>query len=192
VSQVQQGRTMMLLPNCHLARFGGCRSLLSCATAPAIPFCRAARPALRISTSRAARWAIGFRICLALIIEILPRVTKGRTSTMTDKPNGNEHRWGRRIAVDIPVQVAAKASPAIHGQLKNVSLSGALMEADHELLLHASIEVSIEPAETGHSPRKVMARVTRKSKNAVGVEWCEFAPSAVKDLLRSPSIRLPL
>ena len=111
---------------------------------------------------------------------------------MTDQLNGNGHRWGQRIEVDIPVQVAAQASPRIHGHLKNLSLSGALMEADHELRLHAYIEVSIKLPEAGRSTMRVMARVARKLKDAVGVEWCEFAPSSVKDLLRSPSIRLPL
>ena len=94
--------------------------------------------------------------------------------------------------MDIPVHVAAHASPAIHGHLKNLSLSGAFMEADHELRLHAYIEVSIKLPETGRRTMRIMARVTRKLKDAVGVEWCEFAPSTVKDLLRSPSIRLPL
>jgi hypothetical protein len=106
---------------------------------------------------------------------------------MTDQLNGNGNRWGQRIAVDIPVQVAAQASPAIHGHLKNLSLSGALMEADHELRLHAYIEVSIKLPEAGRSTMKVMARVARKLKDAVGVEWCEFAPNSVRDLLRSPS-----
>jgi hypothetical protein len=108
----------------------------------------------------------------------------------TDPPTG--HRWGQRIPVDIPVQVAAEASPPIHGHLKNISLSGALMEADRELRLHAYIELSIEFPEAGRSAVRVMARVTRKFNDTVGVEWCEFAPTAVKDLLRSPSIRLPL
>jgi hypothetical protein len=112
--------------------------------------------------------------------------------TMTDQLIGNGHRWGQRIAVDIPVQVAAHATPAIRGHLKNLSLSGALMEADHELRLHAYIEISIMLPETGRRATRVMARVTRKSKDAVGVEWCEFAPNTVKDLLRSPSIQLPL
>jgi glucosamine 6-phosphate synthetase-like amidotransferase/phosphosugar isomerase protein len=111
---------------------------------------------------------------------------------ITDQLTGNGNRWGQRIAVDIPVQVAAHASPAIHGHLKNVSLSGALMEADHELRLHAYIEINIKLTKTGRSAIRVMARVTRKLKDAVGVEWCEFAPNAVKDLLRSPSIQLPL
>ena len=111
---------------------------------------------------------------------------------MTNQLTGNGHRWGQRIAVDIPVKVAAHASPTIHGHLRNLSLSGALIEADHELRLHAYIEVSIMHPETGRSAMRVMARVTRELEGAIGIEWCEFAPSAVKDLLRSPSVRLPL
>jgi PilZ domain len=110
---------------------------------------------------------------------------------MQDQLTGNGHRWGQRIAVDIPVQVAANDSPAIHGHLKNLSLSGALLEVDHELRQHAYIEVNIKLAGTRHNAVRIMARVTRKLKDAAGIEWCEFAPSAVKDLLRSPSIRLP-
>jgi hypothetical protein len=100
---------------------------------------------------------------------------------------GNGQRWSRRIPVDIPVQVAAVGSPTIHGHLKDLSLSGALLTTDHALPLHAYIEISIKPLETGHDTVKVMARVTRNLEGGVGLEWCEFAPSAVTDLLRSPS-----
>jgi PilZ domain len=89
--------------------------------------------------------------------------------------------------VDIPVQVAAVGSPTIHGPLNNLSLSGALVTTDHALPLHAYIEISIGPLETRHGAVRVMARVTRNLEGGVGVEWCEFAPSAVTDLLRSPS-----
>lgn len=110
---------------------------------------------------------------------------------MQHQLTGNEHRWGERIRVNIPVQVAAHASPALEGHLKNLSLSGALMAANRELLLHALIKVSIKPTPS-KGGAEIMAHVTRKLKDAVGLEWCEFAPRAVKDLLRSPSIRLPL
>jgi PilZ domain len=110
---------------------------------------------------------------------------------MMDQLTRNERRWCQRFPVDIPVQVAAHASAAVQGRLKNLSLSGALVQAEHELCMHAHIEVRIALPKTGRSAARVMARVTRKFKDAVGVEWCEFAPSAVKDLLRSPSIRLP-
>jgi hypothetical protein len=68
---------------------------------------------------------------------------------MTDQLVGNGLRWGQRISVNIPVQVAAQASPAIRGHLKSISLSGALMEADHELRLHAYIEVSYQAPGNG-------------------------------------------
>ena len=108
---------------------------------------------------------------------------------MTDQLTGSRHRWGQRVAVDIPVQVAACALPAIHGRLKNLSLSGALIEAEHELRLLTYIEVSITLPETGRRAR-VMARVAREVGGAVGLEWCEFAPRTVKDLLRSPCARI--
>lgn len=110
--------------------------------------------------------------------------------TMRDSLNGNEHRWGERIPVNIPVQVAVPASPAVEGHLRDLSLSGALMTANREFRLHTVIKVSIKhpPNESG---AEIMAQVTRKLKDAVGLEWCEFAPRAVKDLLRSAPIRLP-
>jgi PilZ domain len=100
---------------------------------------------------------------------------------------GSGQRSSRRIAVDIPVRVAADGSPTIHGHLKNLSLSGALLITDDVLRLHAYIEISIEPLETRHDAVRIMARVTRNLERGVGVEWCEFAPNAVTDLLRSPS-----
>jgi hypothetical protein len=110
---------------------------------------------------------------------------------LTNQLTGNGRRWGQRIELDIPVRVAAHASPTIHGRLKNLSLSGALIEADHELRLLTYIEVSITLPDTGRRAR-VMARVAREVGGAIGLEWCEFAPVAIKDLLRSHSIRLPV
>jgi hypothetical protein len=104
--------------------------------------------------------------------------------------NGMEHRWGERVRVNIPVHVSAPALPGFVGCMKNLSLSGALMKANCELRLHSLIEVRIE---LPSSPRAtvVMAHVSRKLKEGVGIEWCEFAPTVVKDLLRSPSVRFP-
>ena len=105
---------------------------------------------------------------------------------------GSGHRWGQRIAVDIPVQVTASPLAAIQGHLKNLSLSGALLEMDYKLPLHAYIAISVKPPGMGDSATTVMARVIRQLKDSVGVEWCEFAPTPVKDLLRSPSVRIPV
>lgn len=106
--------------------------------------------------------------------------------------NNMEHRWGKRVRVDIPVQVSAQAAlPGIDGCLRNISLSGAFMSANCDLRLNAVIEISIALPPPAQGDAVIKAHVTRKLKEAVGVEWCEFAPSVVKDLLRSPAIRLP-
>jgi hypothetical protein len=76
--------------------------------------------------------------------------------------------------------------------MRNLSLSGALLRIDANLRLNALIEVSVELPQPSHLPAILLAHVSRKGKQNVGIEWCEFAPIVVKDLLRSPSMRLPL
>jgi hypothetical protein len=75
--------------------------------------------------------------------------------------------------------------------MKNLSLSGALMKANVDLGLHSLIKVSIKMPSTWQRAEPIRAYVSRRTKEGVGVEWCEFAPTIIKDLLRSPSIPLP-
>jgi hypothetical protein len=110
---------------------------------------------------------------------------------MAQIPNGIEHRWGERVRVDIPVHVTAPSSAAVDGHMKNLSLSGALMKADCDLRLHLLIDVHIEVPAPSPRTGVVKAYVSRKLPEGVGIEWCQFAPPIVKDLLRSPSIRFP-
>ena len=105
--------------------------------------------------------------------------------------NGLEHRWGARVAVNIPVHVSAATLAGADGCMKNLSLSGALMKSDCDFRLHALIEVRIELPPPSPRAAVVKAHVSRKLKEGVGIEWCEFAPNIVKDLLRSPSVRYP-
>jgi hypothetical protein len=106
--------------------------------------------------------------------------------------NGFEHRWGERFRVNIPVHVSAAALAKVDGCLKNLSLSGALVKSGCDLRLHTLIEVRIALPPPLPRVAVVKAHVSRKLKEGVGIEWCEFAPNIVKDLLRSPSVRLPL
>lgn len=108
---------------------------------------------------------------------------------MDKRWQGKESRWGDRVKVDIPVRVSVNALSG-DGCMQNLSLSGALVKADVDLGMHALVQVKIMIS----SPYKaavITAHVSRKTKEGIGVEWCEFAPSIVKDLLRSPSIALP-
>jgi PilZ domain len=102
---------------------------------------------------------------------------------------GKDSRWGDRVRVNIPVQVSANALSA-HGCMKNLSLSGALVKADVDLGMHALIQVNIEVSSPSPRAAAITAYISRKDKQGIGVEWCEYAPSIVKDLLRSPSIPL--
>lgn len=110
---------------------------------------------------------------------------------MTPFPHNLEHRWGERVRVSIPVEVSARPIAGIDGRLKNLSLSGALINADFDLKLYAVIEVSIKLPPPSQHDAVIKAQITRKLKENIGVEWCEFAPRAVKDWLRWAASRPP-
>jgi hypothetical protein len=110
--------------------------------------------------------------------------------TLTPSRNGMEHRSGERIEVELPVMVSADQKRAIRGRMQNLSLSGALLRIDADLRLHSLVEVCVElPTPSGHAAR-LLAHVSRKSKKDVGIEWAEFSPIVVKDLLRSSAMWL--
>jgi hypothetical protein len=104
---------------------------------------------------------------------------------------GKDSRWGDRVKVNIPVRLSTNAWASADACMRNLSLSGALVKADVNLGLHSLIEVSIKMPSPSQRAEAVAAYVSRKVKEGVGIEWCEFAPNVIKDLLRSPSIPLP-
>ncbi len=99
--------------------------------------------------------------------------------------NELEHRWGERFALDLPVQLAVNTVSGIDARLKNVSLSGALLEADFALRIHTVIDIKV-PMPLSRQPATVLkAYVIRKFNDKVGIEWRDFAPHPIKELLRS-------
>ena len=79
-----------------------------------------------------------------------------------------EHRWGER------------------GRLADLSVSGALVNADIEARMLSRIKVAIVlPLWPMYDLPVLEAYVARKHKRAVGIEWCEFAPDSVRELLRA-------
>jgi hypothetical protein len=69
--------------------------------------------------------------------------------------------------------------------MKNLSLSGALMKSDCDLHLHSLIEISIPLPPPSSRTAVIKAHVSRKFKEGFGIEWYEFAPNIIKDLVRS-------
>jgi hypothetical protein len=92
---------------------------------------------------------------------------------------------GERVRVDIPVRVQTAWLPEADGCMKNLSWSGALMKSDCDLHFHSLIEISILLPPPFSRTAVIKAHVSRKFKEGVGIEWYEFAPNIIKDLVRS-------
>jgi hypothetical protein len=103
---------------------------------------------------------------------------------------GLEHRWGERVRVNIPVRVEAAALSGANGCVTDLSLSGALIKSDCDLRLHTLIEVSMALPAPSTRTAVIKAHVSRKLKEGVGIEWYDFAPNIIRDLLRS-ALRSP-
>ena len=96
-----------------------------------------------------------------------------------------EHRWGERLPVDLPVRVSAHAFSMRGGRLTDLSVSGAHLAADIEVRPLSRIEIYVVP------PRRlridaapIAAYVARKYRDGFGLEWCEFSPPGIAELLR--------
>jgi len=92
-----------------------------------------------------------------------------------------------RIQVNIPVQVEAAYLPIGSGCMKDLSLSGAFIESERDLRLHTLVEVIIALPAPSLRTEVIKAHISRKFKEGVGIEWSEFAPTAIKDLVRTES-----
>ncbi len=101
-----------------------------------------------------------------------------------------EHRWGERVGVDLPVRVTAHPFSVRHGRLTNLSVSGAMIKTDYDLRPLSRIQIVIEmPHMSRCEAPSVAAYVTRNTKAGIGIEWCEFSPGVVSELLATLSIR---
>ena len=98
--------------------------------------------------------------------------------------NAPEHRWGERVKVNIPVRVESIHSTGANGRMRNLSLSGALMTSESDLRINTLIEVSIAMPPPSTRTAVIKALVSRKFNEGIGIEWYDFAPNIIKELLR--------
>jgi hypothetical protein len=98
-----------------------------------------------------------------------------------------EHRWGRRIAVDIPIQMGSvEASLLRRASLVNFSVSGALIRADFPLRLRSRIQIVLEsPLREKRDSLSIAAFVAHNHRHGIGVKWCELGSPAVTEWLRA-------
>jgi hypothetical protein len=97
-----------------------------------------------------------------------------------------EQRWGERLPVNVPVRVSNHAFSMREGRLTDLSVSGAHLTVDLDLRLLSRVEVTVVlPYRSKHEAPTISAFITRKGREEFGIEWCEFAPVTVRDLLRT-------
>jgi hypothetical protein len=100
-----------------------------------------------------------------------------------------EHRWGERFSLDIAVRLAARPFAARTGRLLDLSVSGASIRIGMDLRVLSRIQVAlVAPSRLSQATPVLSAYVTRRHRDGVGIEWCEFAPEAVCELLRSAEL----
>lgn len=95
-----------------------------------------------------------------------------------------EHRWGERVLVRQNVHLACGASPPVAGLLENVSSSGAFVRTQGRRPPRGPVEVILQEGGFGrlYSVR-LPAYVVRETDAGVGIEWCEFAPRPIRELI---------
>lgn len=100
------------------------------------------------------------------------------------------HRWGRRVCVEVPVKLALGGRPMGHGLLRNVSISGALIETALELPVFTNLVVVLPASsETAPSSAELAACVVRNQEAAFAVEWRDMACEPIVALLEKHSAR---
>ncbi|HUN71882.1 MAG TPA: PilZ domain-containing protein [Steroidobacteraceae bacterium] len=103
-----------------------------------------------------------------------------------------EHRWGERVSVRTTVELSCGSLPPVCGYLENLSSSGALVRTDGPRPPRGPVSVIMREGDFGRRrPARVAAYVVRETANGVGIEWCEFAPRAVRGLLGSNTAMQP-
>jgi hypothetical protein len=101
-----------------------------------------------------------------------------------------DHRWGERIQVDFPVRLMTHAFSKRDGRLTDLSVSGAYIQTDVFIRPNSRLSVTLLSSRwTRHEGTVVCAYVTRRYREGVGIEWCEFAPPSVGTLLHSVARR---
>lgn len=98
-----------------------------------------------------------------------------------------EHRWGYRHEVIQSVRIAAHGGVMGRGRIRDVSTSGAFVEASLPLKLFTRVRIQFNSALNGRLT-VIEGQVVRKDVTGYGVEWRELAPEAVASLVARPAM----
>ena len=95
-----------------------------------------------------------------------------------------EHRWGKRVPLDLMVTLDWGVAKGVAGRLRDASLSGGYVEGVRLIPLWAEVCVDF-PGVCGSqaASNRVTGNVVRSEPDGIAVEWTEFAPPAVRRII---------
>lgn len=100
-----------------------------------------------------------------------------------------EHRWGTRATLDVGVRLYAGSQRPIFGRLLNTSASGAYVATGTMLPIMTRVHVVLGWRRQQHdSHHRIAAYVVRVDERGVGIEWQEFAPLPLPELIDDPDL----
>jgi hypothetical protein len=98
-----------------------------------------------------------------------------------------EHRWGHRQKISRTVQLDTRGGLAARGRICNVSISGAFIVSPLPVNLFSYVKIQFIAMLNGKRTATALeGQVVRKDASGFGIEWCEFAPEAIRSLVVVP------
>ena len=92
-----------------------------------------------------------------------------------------EHRWGERVELDCPARLLLQDGTSEEGQVRNASISGALIDTDRDLPMYTSLSIRLM---AGRRAIELPACVVRVTRSGLAVEWRDMAVPTLIALLR--------
>jgi len=97
-----------------------------------------------------------------------------------------EHRWGQRVALDMPVHLTLPTGDSAVGVLRDASISGGFIETPLHLPVGARLGVVLlVGAGVARRAVELPACVTRNARDGFAMEWRDMASPPVLALLRA-------
>jgi hypothetical protein len=95
-----------------------------------------------------------------------------------------EHRWGQRVTLELPVRLEVGGRLLGRGLVRNLSVSGALIETSLELPVFTNLVVTFPATrETAGQSSGLAASVVRTAPGGFAIEWRDMACPLVVALL---------
>lgn len=95
-----------------------------------------------------------------------------------------EHRWGRRIAVDLRVTLHCRPTGRLRGRLRDLSSGGAFVQIPALLAPNARVQLVFTSRHDGAAQiHRFETAVSRVTARGVGLMFLQYDPKALATLL---------